>query len=83
MKAKNTDGTWNILDEKFNLETGEIVGWRKVEDSWLDGITRRGITGITLATNGCLMVTYGTGNRSTTYGHNLVFGCWDTGIRIK
>ena len=80
MKAKNNDGTWNVLDKNYNLEKGEIVGWRKVPDSWLDGITRRGITRIEL-NGGILEVTYG--NDSATYFHKIVCGGWDIGIRFR
>lgn len=82
MKAKNNDGTWNVLDNNYNLETEEIGGWRKFPDSWLDGITRRGITRIEL-NGGILEVTYGTGSHSVVYFHNLVCGVWDSGIRFK
>lgn len=86
MKAKNdygiNKGTWNVFDQNYNWETGEIVGWRQVPDSWLDGITRRGITRLEYMGE-TLAVTYGTGNHSVTYFHNLVCGCWDVGIRFK
>lgn len=82
MKAKNTDGTWNVMDNTYNWETGEIVGWRKVPDSWMDGITRKGITKIEF--NGdTLEVTYGTGKHSETYFHKTVCGGWDIGIRFR
>lgn len=82
MRAKNNDGTWNILDNTYDLETGEIVGWRRVPDSWMNGITRKGITMIEFDGD-TLEVTYGTGNHSVTYFHKLVCGGWDIGIRFR
>ena len=82
MKAKNNDGTWNVLDKNYNLETGYIVGWRKVPNSWLNGVTKKGITRIEF-NGGILEVTYRTGNHSVTYFHKLVCGGWDIGIRFR
>lgn len=81
MKAKNKDGTWNVLDENY-ISGYEIFGWRQVPDTWLDSINRKGILKIVFR-EGQLFVTYKKRKKIATYGHNLVYGVWDAGIRFS
>lgn len=59
MRAKRTDGKWNILDINNPRRTSEglIVSWMSVPDDWMDSIDRSGITQI-IHNNDCLEVTY-------------------------
>lgn len=43
MNAKNSDGTWNVLD--FTKEIPKMI---VVEDDWLDSVGREGLIGIEL-----------------------------------
>lgn len=78
MKAKNTNGTWNIYDFHID-EDGEMIGYRTVDDEWLDAIPRKGISGIEFHVDRTLKVTY--------YGvseiwYSLVHGTWGFPTKI-